>query len=161
MRTKDFMQPRFSIRRLTISAVSVMFGAVIFGVSATQVKAAVQPEQKPQTEQVQPTKTDTSNALTATATATAAGQDIAAKTETVAKKVVVDTTQGNTTEKDASHATGLPADGKVKADLSISAKYKYGKTEEVSIASKDNKDKIIDGKKVIVYSKNGKMLKRT
>ena len=80
MRTKDFMQPRFSIRRLTISAVSVMFGAVIFGVSATQVKAAVQPEQKPHTEQVQskqaqPTKTDTSNALTATATATAAGQD--------------------------------------------------------------------------------------
>lgn len=160
MRTKDFMQPRFSIRKLTIGAVSVMFGAVIFGVSATQVKAAVQPEQ-PQTEQVQteqkqseqaqPTQTDAAKAVTATA----ADQDTAAKTETVVKKVVAtEPTQGQTTEKDASHVTGLPADGKVKADLSISAKDKDGKTEEVSAAAKDNQDKIVDGKTVAVDSKN-------
>jgi LPXTG-motif cell wall-anchored protein len=44
MRSRDLRQPRFAIRKLTIGAVSVMFGAVIFAVSAGQVEAA---ENKP------------------------------------------------------------------------------------------------------------------
>lgn len=65
MKSRD-QKLTFSIRKLTIGAVSVMFGALIFGVSTTQVHAETTNDSaKTQTEQVQ-TKTDDTNQQTQT-----------------------------------------------------------------------------------------------
>lgn len=58
MRSRDYKHT-FSIRKLTIGAVSVMFGALIFGVSTTQTHAdTVDNGESAQTEEVQNNKRD-------------------------------------------------------------------------------------------------------
>ncbi|WP_056941409.1 YSIRK-type signal peptide-containing protein, partial [Lactobacillus hamsteri] len=69
---------RFSIRKLTIGAVSVMFGAVIFGLSANQVQAATDESNSAQASEI----SDVSNTDSETAeNSTTASEKASAKTQ--------------------------------------------------------------------------------
>lgn len=115
MKTRNNVQPRFSIRILTIGAVSVMFGGVIFALSANQVQAAGPAQGAPA-------------AVPASQPASATSQQaiIAPQDNTSATKV--------TGEADAAgkvqHMTNVP-DG-TGYEYSISAKDASGQTQAVS-----------------------------
>lgn len=98
---------RFSIRKLTIGTVSVMFGAVIFGLSANQVQAATNEDNSAQTSEV----SDSSNVASETAeNSTTASEKASAKTQEniFTEKVNDDTTAAEsqkTQQVDEAHQT--------------------------------------------------------
>ena len=120
MRMNRDTKKRFSIRKLTIGAVSVMFGAVIFGVSTNQVQAATEPAAQTSHQDPQTTETnDQANQQTNTQHET---QNSAANYNEQVQKNAPALIQ-NPADKVANAQTKKDNDG-VATEMSLSAKNK-------------------------------------
>lgn len=117
----------FSIRKLTIGAVSVMFGAVIFGVSANQVKAD---------ETAQPTTEQTAKSATDTATKQTNNQQTS--TTNQIKEDQKQTTSTKTEAKAQEVESSISLNGQNVDGNPITVDFNNTKTGNVTITFKNN-----------------------